>query len=132
MLPIEADEEVERVINTVVNNIDGAESCFYSDDFYCTIVFTKEDIDHVWCRHVYNEPCGYCDAGQTNLVGLTLVDGRFVTIINWCGCMTYEPSYTVRDFSTLEEMKESYQNHQHHSMFVKALESGTLTKACEI
>jgi uncharacterized protein (UPF0297 family) len=53
-----------------------------------------------------SDECPHCGHGETNLLLLKLVDDKgYATINNWCGCLTYEPSYTIKHHITLEKAK---------------------------
>jgi hypothetical protein len=44
-------------------------------------------------------PCPHCGCGENNFVmfGLQKSDS-WIVITNWCGCLTYGPSWTFREF----------------------------------
>lgn len=138
----------ESVIDTVIRLMDkyNHQGCCYSGRFLddigiidyeiididCTIIFQKEDIFKIWNYKTLSEPCGHCGYGETYLIGLTLNNSTLITITNWCGCATYDPSYTVRDFSNIEELRSSSAiNEETKKIFIDSYNLSITTKACD-
>lgn len=97
--------------------LDGIRSCVNSiegTDCTTTIYFTMDDVEDICYWTVKNESCGYCCYGDTRFFILRLTENhseanRYVSVVNFCGCLTYDPSYHIRDFPTYDLALESFQ-----------------------
>lgn len=98
-------------IKSCVNSIGGP-------DCNATIRFTMDDVEDIIYQRNKNISCGYCGYGDTRLFVIFLKEKsdeesdeksdeessnysnshRYISIVNWCGCLTYDPGYTIRDF----------------------------------
>lgn len=101
------------------SGLDEVRSCVseleYDDDVVdTTIRFTMDDILDVRFSRTKSTPCRFCDCGDTRFFILLLTkkfakesnSNRYVSIVNWCGCLTYDASYTFRDFPTSQSAYE--------------------------
>ena len=68
-------------------------------------MFTRNEIKNILEYSKCKDGCPHCGHGESHYVIAEMVTG-FLVIRNWCGCLTYGPTYIADCFSTIIRARE--------------------------
>lgn len=76
------------------------------------VSFEKENIDLSTLEYdKYKSPCSYCGYGNAIMVMFKdMQSNEWIVIRNWCGCLSYGPSYTCKSFDSKQAAHEYFEN----------------------
>lgn len=136
VISVESDKFMKNVFN--VKSTFDTQNEEYDNDFVhyyeyeSTIDFKMEEIDFSTFK-LHNELdkklCKHCGHGGNRLALFKLnTVNIWIVVVNWCGCLTYNPSYSIRDFSYVEAI-EYFIKHSDDKINAKKLLGINFTKS---
>lgn len=101
---------VELFTNDKAKNI--VERFLLDDAYTCSYIKPFELTDVYDLRYAkISDNCSYCGYGKSIYVlfkiNNSFYDNKYCVIKNWCGCLTYDPSYTFKTFETFDDLEKA-------------------------